>query len=86
MSDVRERRTGRRWWSWLGAVLMVLPCPLWLVFAALGVGGLGGGAATRGNSALSTVFIVVSVVGLVLTLWRGARWLQHRRAAAGRSG
>jgi hypothetical protein len=61
---------------------MVLPCPLWLVFAALGVGGLGGGAATRGDSTLSTVFIVVSVVGLVLTLWRGAMWFRHRRQAA----
>jgi uncharacterized membrane protein YtjA (UPF0391 family) len=61
---------------------MVLPCPLWLVFAALGVGGLGGGAATRGNSVLSTVFIVVSVVGLVLTLWRGSMWLLRRRRAS----
>jgi uncharacterized membrane protein YtjA (UPF0391 family) len=77
MNEETGRR--RRWWTWLGAVLMVLPCPLWLVFAALGIGGLGGGAATRGNPVLSTVFIVISVVGLLLTVWRGAVYLRRRQ-------
>jgi uncharacterized membrane protein YtjA (UPF0391 family) len=72
-------RPRRRWWTWLGAVLMVLPCPMWLVFAALGIGGLGGGAATHGNSVLSTVFIVISVVGLLLTAWRAGIYLWRRQ-------
>lgn len=72
-------RPRRRLWSWLGAALMVLPCPLWIVFAALGVGGFGGSAATRGNPVLSTVFVVVSIVGLVLTVWRVALYFRARR-------
>lgn len=81
MNEETERPR-RRWWSWLGAVLMVLPCPLWIVFAALGVAGFGGSAAARGNSVLSTVFVVVSVVGLVLTLWRLAIYVRGRRTSS----
>ncbi len=83
-ANAETGRPRRRWWSWLGAVLMLLPCPLWLVFAALGIGGFGGSAAANGNPVLSTIFVVVSVIGLVLTAWRAAIYFwrrQHRTSS-----